>query len=85
MKSSNRKSISGFDVEGPLGEIERINEGINFLSAALPEYPHDAGHAELATILHCLFTCSQKAVREIEKICGLEYPVKENVGKAALK
>jgi hypothetical protein len=76
MGESDRSLVRSIDIEGPLGEIERINAGVDFLSAALPEYPHDAGHAELATILHCLSTCSQKALREIEKMCGLQCPIK---------
>lgn len=65
------KQISNLDIDAALNEIERVNKGVAFVAAALPEYPHEGGMEELCTILECLSDRSQKAVQEIQKVAEL--------------
>ena len=71
MKKVLRSNISAADIENPLGELERINKSMDFLSAAIVEYPHEGGTQEVATILSCLSYQAQRNIKEIERVCGL--------------
>lgn len=65
------KQISNLDIEPALYDIERVNKGIAFIAAALPEYPHDGGMEELNIILECLSDRTQKAIGDIRMVAEL--------------
>lgn len=66
-----KKQISNLDIDPALNDIERVNNGIAFIAAALPEYPHEGGMEELNIILECLSDRTQKAIGEIREVAGL--------------
>ncbi len=66
-----KKLISNLDIDSALGDIERVNKGVVFLAAALPEYPHDDGLDGVSVILECLSDRTQKNIGEIRAVAEL--------------
>jgi hypothetical protein len=66
-----KKMISNFDIDNEVSILERVTNSISFLSAALPEYPHEGGMEEVGTILDCLQLKAYAALSRIKKVASL--------------
>jgi len=58
------------DIETHLNRLEILQKGIDFLAAALPEYPH--ANADLVSVpLDCIAKDMKKEIEAINKKVGL--------------
>ena len=58
-------------IEDPIIRLEGFIKGINFISSALPDYPHEIDCEGLSALLMSMFMSAHDAMKEIKESCEL--------------